>query len=67
LIDRICDICKEFNNNDNWVIKLSDDKEFIEFNGHSKCIDEYYNTIKNIKDLHKKSVKQILKELNLRR
>jgi hypothetical protein len=67
LINRICDICKEINNEDNWVIKLSDEKESIELNGHQKCIDKYYYIIKNVKSLHSKKIKQVLEEINLRR
>jgi hypothetical protein len=67
MLDRLCDICKEFNNDDNWVVRLSDDKESIEFNGHQKCIDNLYNDFKNIKDIHKLPVKKVLNILNLRR
>lgn len=63
----LCDICKEIINDDNWTVRLSDEKESIEFNGHAKCVDQLYYTIKNVKNLHSKKIKQVLDEINLRR
>lgn len=66
MTSKLCDICKEMNLDHSWVFRLSDDKERIEFNGHSECIDSIYNQFKSIKDYSKKSVKQVLKELKLK-
>jgi hypothetical protein len=65
MINRVCCICGEYVN-EVWVVVLKDDKEVEEFSGHLKCVNELQNRINNIKDLHKKSVKQILKEINFR-
>jgi hypothetical protein len=63
MINRVCDICKEYVN-DVWVILLSDNKEKMEISGHKSHIDDLHNKIKNVKDGHKKSVKEILKSIN---
>jgi formylmethanofuran dehydrogenase subunit B len=62
MINRVCDICKEYTN-DVWVIVLSDNKEKVEISGHKSHIDDLHNKIKNVKDSNKKTAKQILKEI----
>lgn len=63
MINHICDICKEYVQ-DNWILRIYDDRESVEINGHKNCIDELDIKVRNIKDVHKKSVKQTLKEIN---
>jgi hypothetical protein len=63
MINRICEVCGEFNSGDNWVNKLSDKDGFVEINGHEKCIDQLHKKIKNVKDLDKKSVQKVLDEI----
>jgi hypothetical protein len=63
MINRTCDICKEYVN-DVWVLVISDDKEKVEFSGHKNHIDELDNKVKSIKDVHKMSVQKVLKEIN---
>lgn len=65
MINRYCEICKQPNNGDIWVEKISDKDEFIEIQGHEKCVSQLHITVKNIKNLDKKSVKQVLKELEI--
>jgi hypothetical protein len=62
--NRICSICNKYVQ-DVWVVTLSDDKEKVEFDGHKVCVDELHDRIKNVKDLVKKPVKKVLKELSL--
>jgi hypothetical protein len=63
MINRTCDICKEYVN-DVWVLVISDEKEKVEFSGHKHHIDELDNKVKSIKDVHKKNVQKVLKEIN---
>lgn len=62
MINRTCDICKEYVDNV-WVIVLSDDKEKVEISGHKNHIDDLQIKIKNVKNSNKKSPSQILKEI----
>jgi hypothetical protein len=64
LINRICYVCSEYVQ-DVWVVILRDDKEYREFEGHRQCIDQLHNRIDNVKDLDKKSVQKVLKELKM--
>jgi archaellum component FlaC len=64
MINRTCFKCNEFVN-DVWTLQLSDEKEKVEFSGHKDHIDELDNRIKMVKDLHKKSVQKVIKELDL--
>ena len=61
--DRYCEICGKYNAGDNWVNKLSDKDEFVEVNGHEKCVDQLHKKIKSVSDLDKKSVQKVLKEI----
>jgi hypothetical protein len=65
--DHYCEICKQIHNETNHVIKISDDKESIEIDGHEICINDLYKRLKTIKDLDKKSVKVILKEIKFKK
>lgn len=64
MINRVCFKCGEYTN-DVWVAVISDEKEKVEFIGHKQHIDELHNHIKNIKNLDKKSVQKIIKELGI--
>lgn len=63
-MSRICDLCRESAPQDTWTYEISDGKEKSSFTGHKNCIDELEVKFKSIKDYQKKSVKQVLKELN---
>lgn len=66
MINKVCEICNEYNISDNWVLRIYDEKESVEFNGHKSCIDNLDIKVKNIKELHKQSVKQVLKIIKLK-
>lgn len=66
MTDRYCMICESHNAGDNWNLELSDDKEKVLLCGHKECIDELHIKIKGIKDLNKKSVQKVLKEIGVR-
>lgn len=63
MINRTCDICKEYVL-DVWVFVLSDDREKREWSGHKQCVDQIESKVKLVKDLHKKSVDKVLNEIN---
>jgi hypothetical protein len=63
MIDRTCCICDGYVT-DVWTVAVKDDKEVKEFSGHLKCVSELQNRINSIKNVHKKSVKETLKEIN---
>jgi hypothetical protein len=63
MISHYCEICKQPNNGDNWVEKIKDKDSFIEINGHERCVSELHITVKNVKNLDKKSVQEVLKEI----
>jgi hypothetical protein len=63
MIDRYCEVCKGYNAEDNHVIEIKDDKDKVIINCHQSCADELHSKIKNVKDLHKKSVGKVLKEI----
>jgi hypothetical protein len=62
--EHLCQVCKEIFDGNTQTIELSDDKNKIHITGHFKCTDRIFNEIKNVKDLKKKNVNQILKEIN---
>jgi DNA-directed RNA polymerase subunit N (RpoN/RPB10) len=64
MINRVCFECGEYVS-DVWTVQLKDDKETREYSGHYKCVTELHNRIKNVKNVDKKSVEKIIKELNL--
>jgi hypothetical protein len=50
---------------ENACPEMNDDKgSKIHITGHEKCVNELYTKIKSVKDLGKKTNKQILKEIN---
>jgi hypothetical protein len=63
--EHLCQVCKEIFDGNTQTIELSDDKNKIHITGHIGCTDQIFNEIKNVKDLKKKNVNQILKEINL--
>jgi hypothetical protein len=63
MIDRYCQICKQFNTGDNWCLVVYDDRDKKQINGHKSCIDDLDNSIKVIKDVHKLSVEKVLKKI----
>jgi hypothetical protein len=66
MIERICQICIEYVN-DTWTLAITDNKDKkYEISGHKSCIDDIEGKIKKLKNLHKLSIDQILKELNIK-
>jgi len=63
MIDQYCEICKEGINSDNYVLEIADDKQKIQINGHKDCIDELHIKVKEVKELKKKPVQKVLKEI----
>ena len=64
MIDRECYVCKEYI--DKVVtVRIFDDKEYVEYPCHEKCANELYDQIQNVKDLEKKPVAKVIKELKL--
>jgi hypothetical protein len=64
MINHQCEICKQYVAN-NWVMRIYDDHTSVDVNGHKSCIDELDIRFKQIKDVHKKNVQKVLKELNI--
>jgi hypothetical protein len=64
MIDRECEICGNFTQ-DVWTLSLYDEKERIFLSGHKSCVDSVDEKVKKIKDLEKKSVQKVIKELGL--
>lgn len=64
MINRICCVCSEYVS-DVYTVQLSDNKERVEFSGHASCINELHNKIKSVKDLEKKKIDQVLKEIGI--
>jgi hypothetical protein len=48
-----------------WVERISDKDQSVEISGHEGCINMIHKKVKGIKDLDKKSVDKVLKEINL--
>lgn len=65
MTDRLCEICSELNDINVYVLELKDDKEKVQFEGHRECIDELHIKVKSIKDLAKKPIYKVLKEIGL--
>lgn len=63
MIDKVCCICGGYVS-DVWVLLLSDDKGKMEFSGCKKHIDELQQKINAVKNVDKKNIKQILKDIN---
>jgi DNA-binding HxlR family transcriptional regulator len=62
--EHLCQVCNEIYDGNTQTIELSDDKNKIHITGHISCTDRIFNEIRNVKDLKKKNVNQILKEIN---
>lgn len=62
----MCMVCERLNSGENWVIVIRDDKDKIQVNCHRECADELEQRLKKIKDLDKKNVKQVLKQIKLK-
>jgi hypothetical protein len=66
MINRICYVCNEYSS-DTWTLLITDNKDKkYEISGHKSCIDDIESKIKKLKNLHKLSVDQILKEINMK-
>jgi hypothetical protein len=63
MINKVCCICGEYVS-DVWVLVVSDDKAKMEFSGCKNDIDNLQNKINAVKNVDKKNIKQILKEIN---
>ncbi|TCJ01053.1 hypothetical protein [Cytobacillus praedii] len=64
--DRICMVCKEYNNGVNQTVRLREnDKKYIDIEGHVKCTDDLHEKIKNVPELKKKSISKVLEEVGL--
>jgi hypothetical protein len=60
-----CQICEQYFDGYSNTIEMNDDKgSKIHITGHEKCVNELYDKMKSVKDLSKKTNKQILKEIN---
>lgn len=64
MIDTVCVICKEYVS-EVWTIVIKDDKSTQEYSGHLHCVKGIQDQMNNIKNVDKKSVQQVLKELKL--
>jgi hypothetical protein len=67
MINKICDICNEYAI-DTWSLVITDvkDKKY-EISGDLKCINQIEDKYKQIKNVNKLTVDQILINLNLKR
>jgi predicted site-specific integrase-resolvase len=66
MIDKICFLCGEYVS-DVYTVRIKDDKEAVEYSGHNQCVTDLHNQINGIKNLDKKSVQQVLKEIKFSR
>lgn len=64
MINQICSLCDEYSD-EIWTIAIKDNKETQEFSGHFKCVKSVQDQMNKIEG-HKKSVRQIVKELKLK-
>lgn len=63
MINRVCNICGSYVN-DVWVVVVSDNQGKVEISGCKHHVDELHKKIKEVKNLEKLSVKQVLKLIN---
>lgn len=63
MTERYCQICKTYFSGYTSTLEISDGKEKIQITGHDQCVDEIQKQIKSIKDVHKLSVKEVLKQI----
>jgi malonyl CoA-acyl carrier protein transacylase len=68
MTERYCQVCKTYYDGNTTTIELSEDngKNKIFITGHDDCIDTLYEKMKNVKDLDKKPIKKILKEVKFK-
>jgi len=63
MINRICNVCETYVT-DSWTLVVSDEKgNKEEISGHLKCVNQIEDKYKNIKNVNKLSIKQILEKL----
>jgi hypothetical protein len=66
MINRICYVCNEYVT-DSWTLQISDQREInMKYLVIFNCLNEIEEKYKNIKNVHKLSINQILKELNIK-
>lgn len=66
MINRICYVCNEYVT-DTWTLQISDSKgNKHEVSGHIQCLNEIEEKYKKINNVHKLSIDQILKGLNIK-
>jgi hypothetical protein len=63
MIDRTCSVCGGFAQ-DVWVYVLNYEKDRYEISGCKKCIDGIEKKVKSVKNLNKKPIDKVLKEIN---
>lgn len=61
---RHCDVCKEYNPDINHVVRISDDKNYHEINGHEDCINKLHTKLKSL-DIDKLSVDKVIKLIKI--
>jgi hypothetical protein len=66
MINRECFICKQYME-DVVTVRIFDDKESVEYSCHEKCANDLWDRLQKVKDMDKKPVAKILKELKLDR
>lgn len=62
MINRECNLCHNYVN-DVWTLEISDNNEKVFISGHKECIDQLDDKVKAVKDLSKKSVAKVIKEI----
>ena len=63
MIDRTCNICKEYVN-DVWTLVINSNKDKFEVSGHHKCIDQLDKKTKPLKDVNQKIIDKLIKQIN---
>lgn len=63
--ETVCELCNGIVSVDKITLRLSHEREKVEWTGHKRCIDELETRIKSIKKYDKLPVKKIIEELNL--
>jgi hypothetical protein len=64
MFERECFVCKEYIENI-VTIRLFDDKESVEFSCHEECANTLWDRLQKVKDMDKKPVTKVLKELKI--
>lgn len=63
--EAVCELCNGLVGINKITLRLSHEREKVEWTGHKSCIDELETRIKSVKNYDKLPVKKIIKELNL--